>query len=219
MPSATIQIINLLAGSMLFLCFAMLMQRRTLNLIKLLALQGLVLSIEIALIASITVHPKLYISVALTLLLNVWLIPFILHRLLTRLGARSSFEPLLNVPSVLLIGIFLVIIAFNLSIPVTEITSTHDPSTIAIALASVLVSLLILIVKKRAISLVIGFLSLENSLFFVATTMTHGMPIVVELGIALDLLLGLFIFGLFFFQMQERFESFEVHHLEQLRDE
>ena len=54
-------------------------------------------------------------------------------------------------------------------------------------------------------------------LFFAATSATYGMPMVVELGIALDVLVGAIILGIFFFQIREQFDSLDLHHLEALR--
>jgi hydrogenase-4 component E len=66
---------------------------------------------------------------------------------------------------------------------------------------------------------VIGFLAMENGLFFAATSATYGMPMVVELGIALDVLVGMVILGVFLFQIREQFDSLDIHHLEKLRDD
>ena len=66
---------------------------------------------------------------------------------------------------------------------------------------------------------VIGFLAMENSLFFAATAATYGMPMVVELGIALDVLVGMLILGVFFFQIRERFDGLDIRHLEKLKEE
>jgi hydrogenase-4 component E len=60
---------------------------------------------------------------------------------------------------------------------------------------------------------------MENSLFFAAPAATYGMPMVVELGIALDVLVGVIILGVFFFQIRERFDSLDIHHLEKLKEE
>ena len=65
----------------------------------------------------------------------------------------------------------------------------------------------------------IGFLSMENGLFFAATVATYGMPMVVELGIALDVLIGVLILGVFMFQIREQFDSLDIRHLEKLKDE
>ena len=66
---------------------------------------------------------------------------------------------------------------------------------------------------------VIGFLAMENGLVFAATSATYGMPMVVEFGIALDVMVGMVILGVFFFQIRERFESLDIRHLEKLTKE
>lgn len=213
------QFIHFFAALLLLLSFAMLTQRRILSLIKLLALQGLVLSINMAFVAYITQQSELYITVAFTLVLKVWIIPFVLHRLLIRLHVENTIETIVNLPTTLLLGLVLVIFAFNLSLPIVSISADTSRDTLALALASVLLSLFMMIVKRKAISEVISLLALENSLFFAATSATHGMPLVVELGMAFDVLIGLFIFGLFFFRIRDTFESFDLHHLEKLREE
>lgn len=219
MPGFTQQFIHFFAALLLLLSFAMLTQRRIINLIKLLALQGLVLSINMAFVAYMTQQMELYITVALTLLLKVWIIPFVLNRLLIRLHVEKTIEPIVNLPTTLLIGLALVIFAFNLSLPITQNSTTLSRDTLALALASVLLSLFMMIIKRKAISQVISLLALENSLFFAASSATYGMPLVVELGMAFDVLIGLFIFGLFFFQIRDTFDSFDLHHLEKLRED
>ena len=64
----------------------------------------------------------------------------------------------------------------------------------------------------------IKFLAMENGLFFAATSATYGMPMVVELGIALDVLVGMLILGVFFFQIREQFDSLDLKHLEKLKE-
>ncbi|MDR3476802.1 MAG: formate hydrogenlyase [Gammaproteobacteria bacterium] len=213
------QFIHFFAALLLLLSFAMLTQRRLLSLIKLLALQGFVLSINVAFVAYVTQQIELYITVILTLFLKVWLIPFVLHRLLIRLHIQNKIEPIVNLPATLLISLALVIFAFNLSLPITELSAATSRDTLALALASVLLSLFMMIIKRKAISQVVSLLALENSLFFAASSATNGMPLVVELGMAFDVLIGLFIFGLFFFQIRDTFDSFDLHHLEKLRED
>lgn len=214
----TQQLIHFFAALLVLLSFSMLTQYRMLKLIRLLALQGLVLAIDVSLVAYGTAQPELYISVILTVLLKVWLIPYILHRLLINLGIQGEIEPLVNIPTTLLIGLVLVIFAFGLALPISSVSSAISPDTLAMALASVLLSLFMMIVKRKAISQVVGLLALENSLFFVASTSTYSMPLVVELGIAFDVFVGFFIFALFFLQIRDTFDSFDLKHMEQLRE-
>ena len=86
------------------------------------------------------------------------------------------------------------------------------------ALACILLSFLMMITRRKAVSQVIGFLAMENGLFFAATSATYGMPMVVELGILFDVLVAALVFGVFFFHIRETFESLDIHHLEKLKE-
>ena len=212
------QLINLLAAVLLLLAFAMLAQRRVLTLINLFAAQGFALACSTGIVAYATHQPHLYGSAVLTLLLKVFVLPWLLHRLINQLDVRWEFETLINVPTTMIIGIVLVVFAFNLAVPISQLANTVTRSTLGIAMASVLLSFLMMITRRKAIPPVIGFLAMEKGLFFAATSATYGMPMVVELGIALDVLVGMLILGVFFFQIREQFDSLDLHHLEKLKE-
>jgi hydrogenase-4 component E len=218
-PALTGQIINLLAAVLLLLSFAMLAQRRILSLINLFAAQGFVLMLSTAFVAWATGQTHLWWSAGLTLVLKVLLLPWILHRLIRRLNVKWDVETLINIPTTMLFGLLLVIFAFNLAQPVSALAGTITKGTLGIALAAVLLAFLMMITRSKAVPQVIGFLAMENSLFFAATAATYGMPMVVELGVALDVLVGVIILGVFFFQIRERFDSLDIRHLEKLKEE
>ncbi len=213
------QLLKLLAAGLLLISFAMLSRRRTQRLITLYAWQGAILFLSTCLVAWDAGLTELWYSAALTLILKVVAMPWILHRLIQRLGAQWDNEPLVNIPITMLAGLVLVIFAFGLAQPITMMATTITRHTIGIALAVILLSFLMMITRRRAITQVIGFLAMENGLFFAATSATYGMPMVIELGIALDLLVAVFILGIFFFQIREQFDSLDLHHLESLRED
>jgi hydrogenase-4 component E len=204
---------------LLMLAFAMLSQRRVVSLVHLFTMQGLVLVIATAVVGYATGQSHLFVSAALTLALKVILIPILLHRVIARLEVRWDTEPLINVPTTMLIGILLVIFAFNLGAPIARFSQSIARGTLGIALACVLLSFMMMITRAKAIPQVVGFLSLENGLFFAATSATYGMPMVVELGIALDVLIGVLILGVFMFQIREQFDSLDIRHLERLKED
>ena len=212
------QVINLLAAILLLLAFAMLAQRRVLSLINLFAMQGLALAVSTAVVAYGTRQPHLYWSAGVTLVLKVLLLPWILHRLIRKLDVKWDVEGLINIPTTMLAGIVLVVFSFNLAVPMSQLANTVTRATLGIAMASVMLSFLMIITRRKAIPQVVGFLAMENGLFFAATSATYGMPMVVELGIGLDVLVATFIFGIFFFQIRETFDSLDIHHLEKLKD-
>lgn len=213
------QLINLFATLILLLSFAMISQRRIVSLINLFAIQGAALVAASLLLGYVTHQPDLYVSGALTLVLKVLFIPWMLHRLIRRLNVRWDVETLLNIPTTMLVGIALVIFAFSLALPVSRLSDSIAGSSLGIALACVLLSFMMMITRSKAVPQVIGFLSMENGLIFAATTVTNGMPMIVEFGIALDVLVGVLILGVFMFQIREKFDSLDIHNLETLKDD
>jgi hydrogenase-4 component E len=117
------QLINLLASILLMLAFAMISQRRILSLIHLFTAQGAVLVAATVVVGYATQQPHLYLSAGMTLVLKVILIPLLLHRLIARLDVRWDVETLINIPTTMIIGIALVIFAFDLALPISNCRS------------------------------------------------------------------------------------------------
>ncbi len=214
-----LQLLNLSAALLLLLSFAMLAQRRIVTLVNLLAFQGALLFFATLLLAWRTSQPHLYVSAALTLALKVIFLPWILHRLIRRLAVYWDSEPLVNPAATMLVGLLVVVFAFGLAQPISALASTATRNSIGIAVAVVLLSFITMITRRKAMSQVVGFLSMENGLFFGAMSATYGMPMVVEFGVALDVLVAVLVLGIFFFQIREQFDSLDLHHLESLREQ
>ncbi|MEK6551642.1 MAG: formate hydrogenlyase [Pseudomonadota bacterium] len=212
------QAILMFAAVVLFTSFAMLAQARIVPLIHIFAWQGALLAITAALVAYVTNHPHLYFSAALTLVLKALLIPWLLHRLTVRLNIHRDIE-VLRFPSLIMLGgAVLVVFSYSVALPIAHLASGTTRNTIAISQAVVLLGMLLMITRKKAIAQVIGFMSIENGLFFAAVSATYGMPMVVELGIAFDVLVAAVLFGVFFFQMRDSIDSFDVDRLNRLRE-
>jgi len=213
------QLINLLAAVILMLSFAMISQRRIASLINLFAMQGAALVAASVLLGYLAGNPDLYVSAGLTLALKVILIPWLLYRVIRRLNVRWDVEPLINVPTMMIVGIILVIFSFSLALPISRLSASIAAGSLGIALACVLLAFMMMITRSKAVPQVIGFLSMENGLIFAATAATNGMPMIVEFGIALDVLVGILILGVFMFQIREQFDSLDIHHIEKLKED
>ncbi len=213
------QLNGVLAALILLTAFGLLMQRRIYGLLHLFAWQGLFLSISTAVVGYSAGLHHLYISALLTLALKVIVLPYILYVLIHRMKIHKEVEDMVNIPTTMMIGIALVIFSYHLTAPITELSGFMTRSTLAVALATVMLGLLMMITRKKAVTQMIGFLALENGLFFAATSATNGMPLVVELGVALDLLIAAFVFGIFFFQIRTTFDSLDLKAMEKLKEE
>jgi hydrogenase-4 component E len=218
-PAFDLQLLNTFAALLLLSSFAMLSQRRVVTMVNLLALQGVLLGCATLLLAWRTGKDHLYVSGALTLGLKALFLPWLLHRLIRRLGVYWDNEPLLNIAATMLVGLLIVIFAFGLAQPIAALATTSTRSAIGIAIAVVLLAFLTMITRRKAMSQVVGFLSMENGLFFGAMSATYGMPMIIELGVALDILVAMLVLGVFFFQIREQFDSLDLHHLESLKED
>jgi len=208
----------MLSALVLLTSFALLAQARLVACIHVFAWQGALVGLVTALVALTADTPHLYISAALTLALKALLIPWMLHRLVRRLNMHRHVETLMQPTVVLLFGAALVIFSYVVVLPVERIELAATRNILAISLAVVLVGLLMMVVRRQAVTQVIGFMSLENGLFLAAVAATRGMPLVVELGVAFDVLVAAVLFGVFFFQISESIESLNVDRLNRLSE-
>jgi hydrogenase-4 component E len=212
------QLNTLLAALILLTSFALLVQRRMLAIVHIFAWQGFFLGVSTALIGFATGEHHLYISSLLTLVMKVILLPCILFTLIHKLKIHREIESIMNTSSTMLVGIALMIFSYHLTAPIRQLSTLMTRSTLAVALATVMLGLLMMVTRRHAVSQVIGFLAMENGLFFAATSATYGMPMVVELGVALDLLIAAFIFGIFFFHINTTFDSLDVNQMAKLKE-
>lgn len=208
------QAVDGLAALMLLVSFALLAQHRMLSVLHWFAAQGVLLSVTAAVVAFSSGHNELYVSAAMTLLLKGILLPWLLWRVIKQLHVHREVEPLVNTALTMLLALAITIFSFHVVLPIERISELLTRNSMSIATATVLLGMLMMITRKKAITQVIGFLAVENSLFFAAIGATNGMPLVVEIGIAFDVLIAALIFGLFFFEIRNTFDSLEVDQMQ-----
>jgi hydrogenase-4 component E len=208
-----------LSALVLYTSFALLAQSRLLSLINIFAWQGTLLGITTALVAYVSTQPHLYISAILTLLLKALFIPKLLRSQVLTLNLHRETESLTLPTLTLLGGIAVVVFSYYVVLPVEQLlTFQVMRNTIAVSLAVVLLSMLLIISRRQAVSQVVGFMAMENGLFFAAVVSTYGMPMVVELGVAFDVLVAAILFGIFFFHIHENLDSLDVDQMNRLRE-
>jgi len=212
------QVVLTLAALILLSSFLLLAQVRLDSLINTFALQGLLIFLATVLMACIAGKYHLLISAALTLFLKVYFIPRQLRNLVIRLNIRREVEVIGNPMLIMLFAAALVLFSYYVALPIRELSLLSTRNTIAISLAVVLIGMLMIISRRKAVTQVVGFMSMENGLFFAAVVSTHGMPMVVELGIAFDVLVAAILFGVFFFHIRSEIGSLDTDRLNHLTE-
>lgn len=204
------QAIFLFAALALFTSFIMLAQARMMPLIFTFAWQGLLLAVVSVLVAIVSKHPHLYVSAALTVTLKVIVIPWLLYRLSVRLNMQYDAEVIEHPTLMLLGGVALVIFSYYVAQSIMHLSGLATRTTIAVSIAIELLGMLLMCARKSAVAQVIGFMSMESGIFFAAVVSTYGMPLIVELGVAFDILVAAILFGVFFFHLRDSFGSLDV---------
>jgi hydrogenase-4 component E len=212
------QMVLVMAALVLFTSFVLLEQARLVAAIHAFAWQGALIAGITALVAATSQIPHLYFSAALTLGLKALLIPWMLHRLVRRLDLERFSESLERPTVVILAGVVLVVFSYWLVLPIVEQELTFTRNILGISLAVVLIGLLMMVFRQQAVLQVLGFMSIENGLFLAAVSATAGMPLVVELGVAFDVLVAMVLFGVFFFQIRESIDTLDVDRLNRLTE-
>ncbi|RUQ31707.1 MAG: hydrogenase-4 component E [Candidatus Competibacteraceae bacterium] len=218
MHGLAFDIAHLLAGGMVIVSFMLLYQDRVYALLKVFALHSLVLALAVGWQAHIQNAPHLYVTAAIALIFKAIIIPTALYRIVRRLGIHRTLEVVGGVGRDMLAGTGLVALAILVMLPVTATADPLAREDLAFALAVILLGLLLMVVRHNAISLVIGFMSLENGLVLAAAG-ARGMPLAVEISVAFSVLIALIVIGVFLFRIRERFDSVDMQAMDTFREE
>lgn len=213
------QSVFVLVAMALFLSFVLLSQPRLTTMIHVFAWQGLLLAVLTAIVAAVGHSPHLYISALLTFSLKVLLIPWMLHRLIRKLELERYQEHLKNQALVMMVGAALVIFSYWVVSPIARLELANTRNIVSLSLAIVQLGMLLMVARRQVVAQVIGFMSMENGLFLAAVATTAGMPLVVELGIAFDVLVAAVLFGVFFFHIRDSIDTLDVDQLTRLSEE
>jgi hydrogenase-4 component E len=211
-------IAHLLAGGLVLISLLMLYQDRLTALINVFAAQAITLSLSVAWQAFIQHAPHLYITAAIALVFKAMVIPIALHQIIKRLGVHREIDQVVGVGPTMLAGVGLVALSLAVMLRVTEASDRLGREDLAFALSVVLLGLLMMVTRRNAVGLVIGFMSLENGLVLAATG-AKGMPLVVEISVAFSVLIAFIVIGVFLFRIRERFETVDVTALDRFRGE
>lgn len=212
------QIMVVMAAMVLFTSFVLLQQARLVSAIHAFAWQGVLVALVTVIVAVSGNQAHLFFSAILTMALKALLIPWMLHRLVRRLQLDRATDPLRRPVLVVMAALALVIFSYWAVAPIVQQELVFTRNIVAVSLAVVLIGLLMMVIRTQAVAQVLGFMSMENGLFLAAVSATGGMPLVVELGVAFDVLVAMVLFGVFFFQIRESIDSLDVDRMNRLTE-
>lgn len=161
----------------------------------------------------------LYIVAAAIALFKAIGVPYFLNRIMQRVKISSEQSMIFPPPLAMHFSIALMGIAYlcTQNLPVPPDGSRGWPGATA-AISLVLTGIILMLTRRVALSEIIGFLVIENGIYTFALIQTRHMPMLVEMGILLDVLVGVMIAGILVFSIQQSFEHIDVAQLTELKD-
>jgi len=214
----TDQLLATATGTLLLTAVLLLWRRSIPGAAALLGLQGIALAGLAALIAAEEGHPALYAGALLFVLIKGILIPTLLVRTARTVGAGPEATPIVNPTTGMLLAAALTTVAFLVSRPLVAGASTNLDAAVAVGIAVVLIGFLVLATRRQALAQVIGFVMVDNGIGATALLATGGLPLVIELGVLLDVLLVVLILLVLTRRIGAAFGTTELHELTELRD-
>jgi hydrogenase-4 component E len=218
-PGTFAQLVGLCAAVLLLTGVLMVWRRSLVAEVRLLAVQGAALG---GLVAAIGVHEgsaELIAVALLVVLLKVLVLPEVLRRTVAAdaTNARES-EPLVNVTASLILASLLTMLAYLVSRPLLALGDSPAVAAVPVGFSLVLFGFLVLATRRHAVSQLVGFLMLDNGIAAVAFLTTGGVPLVVELGVSLDVLLVVLILQVLTSRIRSEFGGSDLDDLDELRD-
>lgn len=212
------QVLGSCAGVLILTAVLQLWRRSLGGSVTLLAVQGAALAVLIGTIGVAESDPELIGVAVMVLTIKAAAVPMVLGRTAFATGARREDTPRINPTAALLLSAVLTTVAYLASRPLLGAAPDAAERAVPVGIAIVLIGFLLLLTRRQAISQLIGFVVLDNGIAMVALLTAGGVPLVVELGVSLDVLLVVLILRVLTGRLQHVFGATDLDDLTELRD-
>ncbi len=209
------KLMQLIIELILVSTFMILGSTRLYSCVRAFGIQSFLLAFVAGIVAYSTGKNDIYLIAILTFIIKAVIIPYIFLYIIKEIKVKREIELYVNISPSLIIGGVLVVISYYL-IRSISIISELSGLALSVSMSLVSIGLFIMISRKKALMQMLGILIMENGLFLGAISLTNGMPLIVELGIFFDVLIGVLIMGILIFRINKTFESIDTDLLKTL---
>lgn len=186
--------------------------------IRIVAVQGVVLGLLPLVAGNEAITLRMIVVAAVSIALKGAVFPGLLMRALRGADVRREVEPLVSYGMSLLIGIIALPAALwmgsRLPLPDTQVSSLLLPA----ALFTMMVGLFLIVSRKKALTQVLGYLALENGIYAIGMALAREQPLLIEMGILLDVFVAVFVMGITLFRISREFDDIDTDQMAVLKD-
>lgn len=180
------------------------------------AAQSLFIAIAGAVLATATGNPDLWVIAGITLVVKAIVLPWVLHSVVRRMNVRREVEAVIPIAATLVLALMVVVMSFHLSASLGTVRQAITGNALPVGIALTLTGVLVMATRKTALSQMVGLFASENGIFFTAMAVTEGMPLIIEIGVILDVILAALVMTIMVLRVRSTVDA-DIADLDRLR--
>jgi hydrogenase-4 membrane subunit HyfE len=180
------------------------------------ATQSLIIAIAGGVLATATGNMDLWVIAGITLTVKAIVLPWLLHWVVRRMDVRREVEPVIPVLATLALAMVVVMMSFHLSASLGSVRQSITGNALPVGIALTLNGVLVMATRKTALSQMVGLFASENGIFFTAMAVTKGMPLIIEIGVILDVILAALVMTIMVLRVRSTVDA-DIADLDRLR--
>lgn len=184
--------------------------------IRIVAAQGVILGLIPLLVPGHTTLPTVLMVIATTAIKG-GIIPGIMMRALRDAQINREVEPLIGRLPTTILGAAAILLAILFADQMPLASQHAELLLVPASVATVLVGFILLTTRFSALNQIVGYLVLENGIFIFGMLLVEAMPLIVELGVLLDLVVGIFVTCIIVNHINRAFSSLDTRRLASLK--
>ena len=205
-----------LGALLLFTMIVILASGQLYRAIYAIAAQSFFLAVAAAVLARATGNVDLWVIAGITVVVKAGVLPWLLIRVVKRIGVRREVEPVIPTVATLLIAALTVVLSFHLSASLGAVRQAITGDALPVGVALTLMGVLGMASRRTALAQMVGLFACENGIFFTAIAVSQGMPLIIEIGVVLDVVLGALVMGIMVLRVRSSVDA-DIADLDRLR--
>jgi len=210
------RLIDVLGALLLFAMLLILASGQLFRAIYAVAIQSVFLGIAGAVLGAATRNADLWIIAGITIVVKAILLPWLLIWVVRRLQIPREIEPVIPINVTLALSAGIVVLAFRLSASLGPVRQAITGNALPVGIALILLGVLVMASRRKALVQMVGLFASENGIFFTAMAVSQGMPLIIEIGVILDVVLGALVMGILVLRVRSSVDT-DIADLENLR--
>lgn len=210
------RLIDILGGLLLFTMLLILAAGQLFRAIYAVAAQAVFLGIAGAVLAAATGNVDLWIIAGITIVAKAVLLPWLLMVVVSRVHISREIESVMPASLTLILAAGIVVLAFHLNASLGPVRQAITGNALPVGVTLILIGVLVMASRRKALVQMVGLFASENGIFFTAMAVSQGMPLIIEIGVILDVVLGALVMGILVLRVRSSVDT-DIADLEDLR--